>query len=381
MHNKPPQSLTRPSLEAHPFITTVNSILPLGFKHRADDREWPNQEGDADFYTDNFEVPGCVRVAALAPIQAMSDDTLARLCKIIRPEIFETKILSRDDLSRCAADNAQRFDEDDGEFTLEQLEGYIMAHAVFSDPTPWASLADLYNDSPVDQQAAIHGYFVHCRNRTLSVLMDVPGPDISIPESLVGAVKRDVIDGQSMIYSDPMQEWLREDVFLQQYQVQAILNSTESFFLLATAPTLSQAIAKATAYTKAAKGSLVTDSIVIKHQGSYLSKAEFKHLVPDDAELMEMIMSPVKLIWDLDFGEKHKRSSELKVMRLTQSALEAADPSISMQLQAQADELKQHIAARRIPEMADLRRQIFSVEKAFGLQWSKVHQLENDLGM
>lgn len=378
MHKDPPQILIRPSLEAHPFISVVNSAIPLGFKHRVDDREWPNQEGDADFYTDNFESPRCVRSSALAPIQAMSEVTFARLCKIITPEFFEAKILIKDDLSRCAVDNAHRFD---GEFSLDQLEGYIMAHAVFSNPTPWANLADLYNNSTVDQQVAIHGYFVHCRNRILSVLMGVPAPDISIPKSLVEKVRRDVINGQSMIYSESMQEWLREDLFLQQYQVQAVLKSTKSIFLLATAPTLSQAIAKATAYTKVATGSLVTDFIAIKHQGLYLAKAEFKHLVPDDAELMEIILSPVKLIWDLDFSENQKRSLGFKVMRLRQSAMEAADPSISMQLEEQANKLNELFSDWKILDRADFRRQIFSIEKAFGLQWSKVHHLENDLGM
>lgn len=383
MSNKPPKSLTRPSIEAHPFITVVNEVQDIGFKHRTDDREWPNSLGDADFITDNFEYPVSVRPHSLAPIRAMTDDTFSKLCEIIRPQLFETVILSKDDLSKCAANNSGRFDDEDDsfDFALDQLEGYIMAHAALSGSIHWASLADLYNESTVDQKAAIHGFFVQCRNRTLSVLMDVPAPALEIPESLTESLQTKIVEGYAMSFSESKQQWLRDDQFLQQYHVHAILNSTSSIFLLATAPTLTQAIAKATAFALKAKGSLVTDSIAIKCDGSYIAQAGMKHIVSDDADIMEMMFSAISLEWDLEFGAKRTRHTQKKLKGLAESMAQESDPSIVAQLQAQADELMDGISEMRLPSRNDFRSLVFSTEKAFGLQWTKVAQLENDLGM
>ena len=383
MFNEPPKSLTRPRIEAHPFITVVNEVQDVGFKHRTDDREWPNNFGDADFITDNFEHPVCVREDSLAPIREMTDNTFSRLCEIIRPEFFETVILSKEDLTRCAVDNTGRFDDDDdnSDFSLDQLEGYILAHASLSDSIHWANLADLYNESSADQQAAIHGFFVHCRNRSLAVLMEVPAPAFEIPESLAKTFQYESRDGQIMAFSESQQKWLRDDLFLQQYHVHGIHKSTEAIFLLATAPTLAQAIAKATAFTLNARGSSVTDSIAIKYRKSYLACSDMTHTVSEDADIMEMLMSPVTLKWDLEFGAKRTRNTQNKLKGLAESMAKESDPFILNQLQAQADELREGVSEMHLPNRNDLRRLIFSTEKAFGLQWTKVAQLENDLGM
>lgn len=211
--------------------------------------------------------------------------------------------------------------------------------------------------------------------------MDVPAPDLVIPDGLDAPQKEGMLDGQAMIYSESQQTWLRDDVFLQQYQVHSLLNATKTFFLLATASTLTQAIAKATAYTKKAKGDSVTDSIVIKYRDSYLSKADFKHTVSDKADIMEILMSPVTLVWDLEFGAKRTRATQKKLDGLSESMASASDPAILAQLQSQADELKEGISDMHLPSRNDIRRLIFSTEKALGVQWTKVAQLENDLGM
>lgn len=376
-----PSRLTVPAIEAHPFITVVNSILNLGMKHQADDTHWPDLSGDADFSVDNFEHPGCVQPYSLAPIQAMTSKTFSKLCAVLKPTFLETEITSQDSLADAAMIHAHRFedDEDVGEFTLDQLQGYIMHNAVIQTDVPWASLAELYNESIASQQEALHQFFIRCRNRNLEVLMDVPAPTLGIPEGFSETLPSKVEDGQIYLLSKSRQAWLREDVFQQQYQVHGVHNNNGITYLLGAAPTLREAVGKASAYANKASGSMVLDYIAIKHLGSYLAKATFDFV--NDADLGEMLVSPVTLRWNMDYPAERTRQHDAKIKTLGSEMTLAKDLRIVDQLQAQVDEIQAQIDAMHLPKREDFKRLVFSVEKALGLQWTKVKQLEDDLGM
>lgn len=377
MITKPPARLTRPSLEAHPFISAVDSLEPIGFMHQVDNTYWVNQEWESSFLA-NFEEPGFIQIRPIAALEALSNDTLAKLCEILRPKIFDTVILNKDDLWRCAGDNAYRFDgdEDRPDFNNEQLQVYMMVWAKCSSPTRWASIADLYNDSTIDQQAALHGFFYYCRNRDLSWLMEVPSPDLDIPESLLVKFEEKTIDGQLFLRNEADQEWLRDDIHQQQYQVYAVSNATQTFYLLGTAPTIPQAMAKTISFALKGQGDLVPDYITIKHKDQYIVKAVPRAMDKDSSGPS----SPMRLEWDMEYRASRIRDQQVKLKSLSDFD-DTADPFIVNQIREQASELNQIIADNPAIGREDLRRLVFSVEKAFGLQWAKIIQLEDDLGM
>lgn len=377
MITKPPARLTCPSLDAHPFISAVDSLAPIGFMHQVDNTYWTNQEGEASFHAD-FEEPGFIQVRPIAALEALSNDTLAKLCQILRPTIFDTVILNKDDLWRCAGDNAYRFDgdEDRPDFNNEQLQVYMMVWAKCSSPTRWASIADLYNDSTTDQQAALHAFFCYCRNRDLSWLMEVPAPDLEIPERLLMEFDEQIIDGQLFLRNDTDQEWLRDDIHQQQYQVYAVSNATQTFYLLGTSPTIPQAMAKTIAFALKGQGDLVPDYITIKHKDQYIAKAVLRARDKDASGQG----APMRLEWDMEYRASRIKDQQTKLKSLSDFA-DTADPFIGSQIREQASELQQIIDTNPAIGREDLRRLVFSVEKAFGLQWAKIIQLEDDLGM
>lgn len=377
MITKPPARLTRPSLEAHPFISAVSDLEQVGFMHQVENTYWASQEREAAFQS-GFEEPGFIQIKPIAALEALSNDTLAKLCQILRPKIFDTLILNKDDLWRCAGDNAYRFDgdEDRPDFNNEQLQVYMMAWASFSSPTRWASLADLYNDSTTDQQAALHAFFCYCRNRDLTWLMEVPAPDLEIPESLLVDFEEQTIDGQVFLRNDASQEWLRDDIHQQQYQVYAVSNETQTFYLLGSAPTATHAIGKTMAFALKGQPDLVPDYFTIKHKNQYIAKA-----VPRvSGKGVSGPSSPMRVEWDMEYRASRIKDQQDKLNSLHAFA-ETADDFIADQVLEQASELQQIIDDNPAIGREDLRRLVCAVEKAFGLQWAKIMQLEDDLGM
>lgn len=348
MTPKRPDTLPVPKPEAHAFITIADSRQHVHLKHYADDREWPNEAGDRDFFSENFDKPASVTLEAVASITAMTDSTFEQLCRQIGPRSYGNVISNKQDLECLAARHSGKPTSLENAFTLDQMQAYIMGTALYEEDIPWNQVARLYNESEPSQQQAIHGFFVHCKNRTLSVLMAIEAPKIDLPEEFSLSFESRVADGVTEIYSEEAGAWIRDDLFHQRYHVEAYHNNTTRHFLLSTAPTLEIAMAKATAYAIKARGSSTSDLMLISRGDDYLAKAGFNSAAnTNDLDIMEILMAPQKLIWDFDWNGAN-----------------------------QDGDFTSPIIPRK--QLSSL---IHKVEKSLGVQWTKVSRLENELGI
>lgn len=384
-------SLTVPPLDAFPFINIAHFVLPHGFKHDHNEDSLPNQAGDADFQTDNFEFPENVGNAQMAPVRAMSDETFARLFKILRPIVFGEVVQTRDDLSRIAVANMAKFIDKDTPFindpqpgfTLDQLETYLLAKAELTFDIHWGQLAELYNGSAPEQQEAIHQYFVYCLNRTLSRLMDIPPPIIPLPDSLQEVFQSKEVDGVTFLFSDLRQTWMREDRFNKQFRIDGYHSGTKTNYLLATTPTLSQAIAKASLFLKGKNSSSHNlDSITVRLNGRFVASAKTSMLgYAEDMDLMDMLMLPSSLKWDLSklnewVSQLNKERSEAE-----EKARDSESPDTRKVYENSLVDLDFRIPLAEKMAKGEFRKVLYATEKALDLQWSKVAHLEDDLGL
>jgi hypothetical protein len=378
-----PDSLTVPSLDAYPFINAVHFHHNVSFKHNVIQQDQsPNSKADEEFEVSFFQEPSYVSDPAVAAVQAMSDETFARLMKILQPRAFGSDIVSRQTLETITASNLNRF-HDEESYTDDQLQTYILSKALTTQDIHWGHLAELYNGAEPGQQEAIHQYFLRCMNRDLSVLMSTPPVSITIPEKLQETFQSKDVDGEKFLFSDLQQQWVREDILHKQYRVDAYHRSTQEIFLLGSAPTLNQAIAKATAYVEKATGSMVSDLIVLRQQGKYLAQGEFKMAkdFPDDADLFEMIMSPYKLKWNFEQLGEDLGNLRAKGEKLLQEIENTKDSLIIGQLKQQVSEIDLRLSKTVKVSEKEFTKAVFFVEKTMGLQWNRVSKLEDALGL
>lgn len=379
-----PDSLTVPSLEAYPFINAVHFHHDVMFKHNVLQQDWiPSSKQDEEFQTLYFDCPAYVSDPQVAAVQALSDETFARLLKILEITTFGVKIETKQDLEKVTASNLGRFHAEDEPFTIDQLQTYILAGALTTNDIHWAKIAELYNGSEPDQKEAIHQYFLQCQNRNLSDLMDIPALEITLPESLQETFQSKEVDGQTFLYNDSKQQWVREDIFSRQFTVSGFHRTTKTHSLLASAPTLRLAIAKATVYTEKARGGMASDLVVLREQGKYLAQGEmkFRDKHEDDCDIMELLVAPQKLKWNFEQLGQDLGHLKIKQESLREEIRRCHDDNTVSQLKEQLNELELKLG--RTAEVSDVEftKLVFAVEKTLGLQWNRVSKLEDALGL
>ena len=384
MKTNRPDSLTVPSLDAYPFINAVHFHHSVVFKHNVPQQDrLPDSKRDEEFQTLYFESPAYVSDPQVAAVQALSDETFTRLLKILEIRTFGVSIETKQDLEQVAAANLRRFNAEDEPFTIDQLQTYILAGALTTNEIHWAKIAELYNKSEPDQKEAIHQYFLQCQNRNLSDLMDIPALEITLPESLQETFQSKEVDGQTFLFNEAQQQWVREDIFNHQFRVEGFHRGTKTHFLLGSAPTLLQAIAKATVYTEKASGNMATELIVLRDQGKYLAQAEMKILgkFDDDCDIMELLMAPHKLKWDFEQLGQDLGHLKIKQESLREEIRRCHDDNTVSQLKEQLNELELKLG--RTAEVSDVEftKLVFAVEKTLGLQWNRASRLEDALGL
>lgn len=346
MAKQRPTQLPIPSPGAHAFITIADSRQHIQLKHSVDDRNWPTKDGDESFLAGRFNDVRNVDFYSIAPIQSMGDNTFEHLCRLLQPTYNGNPITTKASLLSEAAKLLSLKYRHATDVIPDQAQAYIMAWAPLTKDVPWNQVARLYNESAPDQQDALHRFFAQCRNRSLDVLMAIEEPQIALPEGFQREFSSRVVDGITELYSDEQSAWIRDDLFHQQYHVMAYHRSTVTHFLLATAPTLDLALAKATSYTLEALGSKLSDMMLITRGDTYVACADFQQITPAKG-MSEIRKSPRKLRWDFDYkGE------------------------------ADGEELDEPPVPKD-----QLRSLVYSVEKSFGVQWAKVDRLEDELGL
>lgn len=339
MSGKIPTYITPPCLDAYPFITgklkyTNHNIALLG-----DEEPWPDKFDDVGFEEDLFRSPGISDVDRSSILDRMTDLTFERLFGIMKPHLNnDTAITLKAELSALALRNADIYTG--MQFRPDQLEAYQLSDLKTEEHIHWGDLAALYNESSNDQQRVISDYFEHFKNRSLVRLLSVQAPIFSLPASLDEQFLSKTENGQTFLFSDIKNAWLRDDVFHRQFTIQAVMGNLE-YELVACAPTLPMALAKATSFVKALDRPSDHIAIRVLLNEQRLAGANIAN-VKGHQSSQKLIWSPDRVGAGFDFKKISAHEGDLKKI---------------------------------------FGETLLAVEKTLGVQWSKVQKLEDELGL
>lgn len=378
-----PSYIDPPSIEAYPYIKLLFLHINIGVPTdtEASHAEWFCVGTDDLYEKSLFETPADVTSNIMAPLAALSDETFAALCREIRPELFGTTILYKQDLSVLAAREFHRYANNKHEFSLDQLQCYMMFHALPNTDVQWAKIAELYNRSNEQQQEALVQFFTLNRNRNLVQLLTMPAPNLALPSSLDKTFNSKIEDGDTYLFSEEKNTWLREDIFMTQFSVHLKdIEGTHS--ILASAPTIDLALAKSIAYVTNSYDTALS-IVEIIGAGKQLAQGRVIFTGHDKRSGIQNLTMP-KIMWDLEHageytGTWQKRVRQLDVEIASKDADKEAD--LRQQLVDKRDEIQRMIDDKRGIPAATFKNILYATEAAFGLQWSKVSSLEDDLGL
>ena len=330
-----PVKLERPTLNAIPYINYIfhdqridgiRHIIPHAFTRDAWD--FDDECFDKALFA-SAESVGAEQVAALA---AMTDDTFQSLVGGFRASVNDCLIRHRADLVLASSFS---HDEHPGA-TDEQIQAYLLQGARHSFEIHWGHVADLYNVSTPDQQQSICDFFDNFLNRQLPELMKTKGPG-PLPETLLPIVRSRDIGGEILVRCHTIGDWVREDVLSGRFSVDGkLMSSSGEYHLLAFGSSLAEAIAQATAYAQTLSADSELYSIQIVLNDVTLSSIRLISAGTDRA-LPGKHRLPVRLDWS-----------------------DSASKDVSNE---------------------DFRKAAIKAEKHFGVRWSLVKKLEDDLGM
>lgn len=378
-----PSKLKAPALSDYPFISLVFAERAGGFENSEGKVVIPEMGLHTKIGEKLFDWPSAITVQTLAPIEAMTDATFSALCSILRPKHGETQIDSKLSLALLSEKRRQyvKPDEENGlaDFSFDQLQAFTFFEAELSQNIHWGNLVQLYNESDRGQQEAIYQYFSIWRGMELETLLAHKAHEIAVPSAVQESFETRHHAGNDFIFCNERQKWLRDDRFYQQYRLDVSIDGSSASFLLSSAPTLKQAVAKATAYVLSGMAGHV-GRIEIYKSGAPVGHAAVRHTaVPakdgqpatkksklkwsfDDVGVDIAHIDALKRYWKLAKGD-YQHPAEVAAMEADierMEALKAGTPPISSE---------------------QLASTVQEVEKAMGLQWSKVHRLEEDLGI
>jgi hypothetical protein len=344
--------LAQPSLEAYPFIDILFHRLDIHIKHKYNEKDFEQAYSDKSFANAFFDHLGNASMAPsrTEPLMAMTDHTFEWLCAILEPihhsgHAYRTK----EELAMLAGTMPS---DDSAGHQAAMRQTAVLFESTLTSNVHWGTLVNLYNESTADQQEAISNYFLRVRNRCLEDLMKVPAPVFELPASLHHEFESKVEQGQCLLFSEPRQKWLREDLLLNRYRVEGFNGGKNQIFLLATAPTLAQAIAKLSVFTKNINPqSFNISEYSVLLDGQYVADGAFKREIGRTPQsFLSAMKKPVKIRWNL---EDDVWDEEIQ-----------KDPTLPPRI-----------------TKAEFIKTLYATEKALGLQWSKVQRLEDELGM
>lgn len=337
------QIVNVPAPENLPFI---NQRFLDSAKKIEDDR----QAMDADVW------PGMVGEDLISTVKALSPATYKALFEVLNPTVYEKLILTHEDLEDVAVEKSASLRHlylEDGDFEYfshEQLKIWLLYSAKHPKDIDWRKVAHLYNESSDDQCIALDKFFWEFRRLDIASLMSLKGQDLPVPESLCSNKSR-TIDGQDQLFCDMTNEWLRDDLFHSRF----CITFTEGFHAVTAgyAGNLHLAIAKAIVLVQ-----LRDTKISLQGEG-------LNALIDRNAKFP--VNAGVKITYEGKLALRGEISSNIEILQ----------DSSAIQLNKLA------WGERQSGPFSEqyLRRALWSTEKLFGLQWSKVRHLESDLGM
>lgn len=357
--------LTAPDLKNYPFINIVFQGDRTRFITDKVHCVLAGEDGKDDIYEDvcmagdperrtkinssQFRSAADITDTLLAPYCAMTDETFASLASILGIKCDDADIRERSSLEHFTYKNSSyHLPNDEGRepYIRAQFEAYFLARATFSKSVHWGNLVSLYNQSADDQQQAIRQYFETYHGLELESLLAHKAKDLTIPDCLIEPFESRSHKGNEYRYSQVLQKWLRDDAYQQQYRFDIVNPVTRT--LIATAPTLAQILAKATAYLKDNEYPIDTDYCDILQGGRIVAWATLESINSSDDRLLDWASRPVKPLWvqyepGAEIGAVTKYTTPLKKNEFIKT--------------------------------------LFAVEKALGVQWNKVRHMEEALGI
>ena len=337
------KAVTVPLPENLPFI---NDWFVQSAQKVEDDRS----AMDADVW------PGMVGKDLIKSMSCLSPTTYSGLFEALRPTVYKKLILTPKDLEDVSVEKSAflrelYLEDDDFEyFSHDQLKVWLLYSAKYPNDIDWRKVATLYNESPDDQRQAINDFLWDFRRLEIHSLLDQKGLDLPLPESLRSNRSRSV-GGEEQLFCEMTQQWLRDDVFHSRFEVVY----TQGFHagVAGYAGTLQQAIAKAIAYVQS------MDSQIS------LPEADMSEFIRKNTQL------PVNGQVRINYEGKRVVAGDLSRTFNTLTDSSAAQLNKLSWGERQSGPFSEQY----------LRKALWSTEKLFGLQWSKVRHLEDDLGM
>jgi hypothetical protein len=351
-----------PSLHDYPFISSIFARSIFAFTNSDGEEVASDFNGEQRIRDMHFRAPYMVQAKQMAPIEAMSNETFEKLFAILKPAINGRPISSKYDLEVIATSQEWLHLLTERTFSMHQMGSYLLFNADLSPNVQWAKVAQLFNNSEPDQKEAILQYFEEYKNRSLRWLLELTAMPVEIPSSLLESFESKEAGDDTYLYSNELERWLRDDRFYQQYRIDMVIKGGTSRHLIATAPTLKQAIAKATAHVK--NGEFIPDQwcFEIHHNGLPVANALLQTI--SDKLPSNFVKRPVKLIWNReDLGVSNDYLDKIRKSGTTRTKIDA-------------------MLRNAIPiEAKAFVKTLFAVEKALGVTWSKVAKLEDELGL
>jgi hypothetical protein len=328
-----PSLVEAPSVADLPFIRIKYERLPLGLPGETADDMSSNGYTDDEFAHDYFYNPASVAFEQASALELLSEETFNGICQAMSFSYHGKPIRCKEDLSTITAQNFESMnegEEDDGHATFEQVMSYIFFKSTVGRDIRWDRIAELYNSSRESQQRAMVIYFDRCKCRDLLQLLSVRAPAIALPEALRSPFDEKNEDGHLFLRTDSDQRWLRDDLFMNQFEV-VLMDSQNFRTLVATGPTLKIALAKAISYVRDSLD-LMMSSITINRGREQIWRGKIVYTSGDNPKFPDR------------------------------------DPRIDW---TQTPSMQKDV----------FNKTLYAVEKALNIQRSKVRHLEDDLGL
>lgn len=380
MSGSHPTWIAPPKPENAIFINQVFTGWETGFTNAQGEKvetraSWRDKLGDG------FDFPDLVSSESAAAIKSMTDSTFKALFGILDASISQELIDNKANLERRAVVEFERQciknDRDElglGPFTHDQVQAYVMFDCQFTRHPNWRKLTELYNDSTDDQQQAIHQYFVKFHGISLKALVATTGPNIEIPK-ITSAPRTKEHYGDLYLLNEDSQRWLREDAHHSQYKVCLISKEQPVIVtLVAGAPTLEEAAAKATVVAQKYQD-LGPLNQFLSIDITYRSKSIMEAFIFDTAAPGVSDIPTVKLRWSMKLDQYRAR-----VQSIVDGLQKVDDPTDDLH-EVRIKKLSKILKSLPRFSHEDLQKKVLSAERAVGVQWAKVYQLEDDLGL
>lgn len=340
-----PTYLPTPSTKAYEFMTLIlcDCYQERRYAHIDSSQVSGISAGEP---VDGNAPPLFMKKQGVDGLSSISDEAFSRFAQATLLSIDQEAIESRSAfVSACAskegwvADAFDHFPAEDSH-SPEQLQAWLLASERSRLRVHWGDLADLYNDASESDKKAISDIFEGCFDRRLDKLYEIPAPDLALPGQLMPVLTTKHENGRTYCFNAEQNQWQRDDVRQNQYWIEGLSSLRTDRVLIATASTEEEALALATSYV-----------IGLRQQPAFrriaVSAKRFR------GTSIDQVLMAAGLILHSKTGQPYKA-------RL-------------------AWNIEEHLGATAIQESKF--KQIVCIEKVFGVQWARIHQLESALGM